>query len=58
MTAFVAFDAQWARIMPTAPREASRRVDTLCPVGWFIRPYGRPIRRWQSGNNAPDLPPG
>jgi hypothetical protein len=35
-----------------------RHVDAVRPVGWLIRPYGRPIGRWRTGNKAPELPPG
>ena len=58
MTGFLTVDVLRASAAPTRLREALRRVDASRPVGWPIRPCGRPIRHWRTSNKAPELPPG
>ena len=55
MTAFLNIGVPRA---PACPRDALRRVDASRSIEWLIRPFGRPIRRWRSGNKAPEFPPG
>jgi len=42
----------------SCPRVVLRHVDPQHPVGWLIRPYGRPIGRWRTGSKTPEIPPG
>jgi hypothetical protein len=55
MTAFLNIDFLCAS---ACPRVALRQVEATRPVGWLVRPYGRPIGRWRTGTKAPELPPG
>jgi hypothetical protein len=50
MAAFLSVDVHRAHAAPSLPRH----VDASRPTGWLIAP----IRRWRTGNKAPELPPG